>query len=789
MSLFMQSDAEWIWLPQEKDMVNQYADFRHEFTLNELEELSENEGLLHISVDTEYAVWLNGTFAGFNQYDDYPDHKSFDILDVKRLLVKGKNVLCILGYHQGENSYQYIKGRPGLIYAMRIGNKTIVSGIDTFCRQSPSYKSGDYAKTTLQLSFTFEYNAVNEDNWLSDTYHPDSSWTGADVKHGLKQGISLYMRPVHKLVMGGVINGKVIAQGFFIRSLREEAIPSSSIKPTTAEMMQSDYLSSRVPSEVFRMDCSRNLQIPSTGLNIGEVPDGNTGVYLVIDMKSEEAGLFELEIEGENGVIIEISYGEHLDDLRVRAAVGGRNFAFRYTCGDGLRKFTHYMKRIAGRYIQLHIHGIKRGITLYYAGIRPVKYPLAFRGSFNCSDRLLNEIYRVSARTLELCMHEHYEDTPWREQGMYAMDSKNQALCGYYCFGEYDFAESAFTLFTEDLREDGYFEIAAPAQDRITIPSFSMGWILAIADFVLYSGRLEALEKYFPVVKSMLDRYLEKMETGLMKTPSGKKYWNFYEWADGLNDGWEDGVPCENSEYDRLDAPLNLFLCLSLEAAVKMAGWLEDVESECRYTGFLTGLKKTFHERFWNQEYHAYRTYIGDNCKEHYAELTQALALISGSVPVEYAGMLRKRLSDENNTFVKTTLSYAFFKYEALLQEPGKYGALVFDDIAAKWGHMLYNRSTSFWETIKGADDFDKAGSMCHGWSAIPVYFLQAYFLGIKPLEPGFRLFSARPVNQAAVRASGIVPTPYGDIHVDLAGNKEGMDYNIAFPDVIRKQP
>jgi len=132
MSLFMQSDAEWIWLPQEKDMVNQYADFRHEFTLNELEELSENEGLLHISVDTEYAVWLNGTFAGFNQYDDYPDHKSFDILDVKRLLVKGKNVLCILGYHQGENSYQYIKGRPGLIYAMRIGNKTIVSGTSSF---------------------------------------------------------------------------------------------------------------------------------------------------------------------------------------------------------------------------------------------------------------------------------------------------------------------------------------------------------------------------------------------------------------------------------------------------------------------------------------------------------------------------------------------------------------------------------------------------------------------------------------------------------------------------------
>jgi hypothetical protein len=35
------------------------------------------------------------------------------------------------------------------------------------------------------------------------------------------------------------------------------------------------------------------------------------------------------------------------------------------------------------------------------------------------------------------------------------------------------------------------------------------------------------------------------------------------------------------------------------------------------------------------------------------------------------------------------------------------YGKTVFNLIARDWGYMLYNRATSFWETIKGADDFE----------------------------------------------------------------------------------
>ena len=36
---------------------------------------------------------------------------------------------------------------------------------------------------------------------------------------------------------------------------------------------------------------------------------------------------------------------------------------------------------------------------------------------------------------------------------------------------------------------------------------------------------------------------------------------------------------------------------------------------------------------------------------------------------------------------------------------------------------LLDDGATSFYETELGWRDFDCAGSLCHGWSALPVYY------------------------------------------------------------------
>ncbi len=43
--------------------------------------------------------------------------------------------------------------------------------------------------------------------------------------------------------------------------------------------------------------------------------------------------------------------------------------------------------------------------------------------------------------------------------------------------------------------------------------------------------------------------------------------------------------------------------------------------------------------------------------------------------------------------------------------------------IDEKFGKMLDAGSTTFWETELGYKDFNMRGSLCHAWSALPIYF------------------------------------------------------------------
>lgn len=80
----------------------------------------------------------------------------------------------------------------------------------------------------------------------------------------------------------------------------------------------------------------------------------------------------------------------------------------------------------------------------------------------------------------------------------------------------------------------------------------------------------------------------------------------------------------------------------------------------------------------------------------------------------------------------RVTLSYAVYKYDVLLQMHGEYDRYVFDEIGEKWGNMLFQGATSFWEDEEGEAAFNGAGSLCHGWSATPLYLYFRYVLGVK---------------------------------------------------------
>ena len=66
------------------------------------------------------------------------------------------------------------------------------------------------------------------------------------------------------------------------------------------------------------------------------------------------------------------------------------------------------------------------------------------------------------------------------------------------------------------------------------------------------------------------------------------------------------------------------------------------------------------------------------------------------------------------------------FKYDALLKcDKAKYQSAVLEEIRQDYEKMLAAGATSVCDTTDGASAFDNAGSLCHGWSAIPIVYFE----------------------------------------------------------------
>lgn len=696
--------GNWIWNPKASEK-NVYVNFVRDFELDAPSSLAK----LFISADTEYAVWINGEFVSCGMWHDYPKHRiTYDTIDIYKYLKMGSNRMVIKAYYQGETSMQYSVGDAGLFYRIENATTFIESDEKTLTSIADEYQNGEMFKTTMQLGYGFCYDAKKDIDLFKEL--PKLS------KAVVKKRITVYERPLKKLVLSDNYERKVIAQGLFKRDKGYSTI---------AEAMQHDFLSSRYFEEIF--DGKNTLPGAIT-------PKATDDFYLLIDLGEEIAGYLSFDIDASKSAKVDIAYGEHLKDLRVRSNVGGRNFANRCTLKEGRQTFTYYFRRIAGRYIQLHISDFSH-LTIYDVKIINAEYPVKNAGKFTCCDSLHEKIYEVSKKTLHICMHEHYEDSPWREQGLYGSDSRNQILSGYYAFSEFDMVKESFNLISHSVRENGFIDVCAPSDIDLYLPSFTFTWFLSVRDYLEYSGDKEYVLSLWPTLSKMLEKYAENLYDNLAAAPVEEDAcWNFYEWTEGnyFSQPFEK-VDNIRREDGFLDGLYNAFLSLSYKAASQMAETLGKPEEAKRYKKLSDMLNEGINDNFFDEEKKIYSSYSFKGKKRHYGELMQAIAILCGAADEEKASYIRTVLIDEKNTLVKTMLSYMLYKYDALLMEKEKYLPSVMRDIEKRWGRMLFENSKTFWETELGCDDFDNAGSMCHGWTAVPIYIYFRYVLGITP--------------------------------------------------------
>ncbi|MEK7413073.1 MAG: family 78 glycoside hydrolase catalytic domain [Planctomycetota bacterium] len=784
------TSANWIWDTRVAGD-HRYVCFRRDFRI-----ASAGTAVLEIAADSDFVVWLNGCEIGRGQFSDWPQQRTFTTIAASAALHSGNNTLAVLVYHRGAEFSDHAAGQPGLIAALRCGDQVITTDAAWRCREHPAFRHGPMPRVSNQQGFTAEFDARRDVEWRWGKLR-GRGWAAASVMAGATDGYwtSLEPRPVPSLLISPPMAIGFVAQGFFIR--RREAA-------STALTIADDALVARRPWDVFAFaapDFANNYQPGAPthsdhcarpnagGLDLAPLPSGFTGHYVIVDLGREESGLLHLRINAPAGTVLDIAHGEHLDDGRVRCAIDGRNFADRYICCAGLQEFTLPFRRLGARYLEVHIRAPRRGrMRLHYMGLVPTELPVTRTGDFACSDSLADRYHAIGVRTLQLCMHEHYEDTPWREQSLYAFDSRNQALCGYYAFGNYDFAAASFTLLGQGFRPDvGQLGLCAPARvlladgSPLTIPIFSLAWIMAVSEHWLHSGSSMLYDRFAETITAIIEGYCSRQDkqTGLYRLPTGPGQWQFYDWEDGLS-----GTIGNDNPAGRIDAPYNLFLHEALGNYAWMLGQAGRADDALVVQRRQAALGRAIDRLFWDKKNQVYATFLQRSKQHHVAELVQAQALTSG---IGTAARRRALLDAFGRSgVVPLTLSTRLYHLRgAMLTNPAG-RRQVADNIAAAWGRMTLTGATSFWETPRGGDDFACAASLSHAWSALPVYYHQAWVLGVRPLTPGFRSFVINPYADRFAHAEGRIPTPAGPISIRWERTADGLELTASGPSACK---
>ena len=681
--------AKWIWC-QNADVTDSYTEFYVNCELDE-----DIPVQIRISADSNYAVYVNGAFADSGQYADFPHYKVFDEIDISHYIHAGKNHIAIVVWHYGISSFGYYIGKPGVIFEVAQAGEIICSSDENIlCRKSRRYISGRNVKITEQLGLTFHVDMKENDNWMIGLDLDDFGRSFLQTEMPQK----LYPREIRKLVVKPRVASEIVSQGGFTYLPEEGHAGFRMMHAAISFYRWFDIGEKKEEKTILNRPC-------------GE------GIYFIVDLKEETAGYVDFDIEVDEDCELEIGWGEHLEDGRCSTQIAERNFSATVSLKRGRNSYMNPFRRMGCRYLQFFVHTSK--VAIYYAGLKPSVYPVTIQ-PYESDNLLRNEIYKVCCNTLLHCMHEHYEDCPWREQAFYSLDSRNQMLCGYYAFGETEFPKAGLKLIARSIREDGLLPMCYPTNDKLAIPSFALSYLLQLAEYYRYTGDKETVTFCFDTAKTVIDTFVGRIdETGLVPIfDETKKYWNFYEWQPYLN-----GRGNEGKVYDMC---LNAWLSLALDYFIEICEALEIDAKDYRFAK--TSLNESIAREFYDEAVGLFVICRGQD-RDQYSVLANALGCLCGAAEHLNRDTMMKIIlqngwDGEGMDVIPATLSMHTFRYEALLKENRDvYKDKILDEIDHVYFRMLRMGATSFWETELGSRDFSYAGSLCHGWSAMPIYY------------------------------------------------------------------
>ncbi len=745
--------ANWIWYEGEVSPRNFYLYARKEVEIPAAVERAE----FNCTADSRYQLFINGILIGRGPARSDPRWQSYDTYDVSTHLGPGKNVIAMLIHHYGEGTASSIPGRGALLFQGEVmctdGNSLVILSDDTW-RVLPSKAwHKDAPRLNKSLGFQEIYDArLAPKNWTENDFD-DSKWASAVVigRPPMVPWTSLVPRDIPRLLEKPVLPKALLAIGE-IQSPRDRWQGISDIAKFVAE-------ESREPLDAVRVENIEALLLDGED-RYALIHSSGKDVYLLLDFGKEVVGYPHLKVEGPAGVIIDLGYSEILEDGKVNPNRERIKAVDRYTTRGGLQTWETFGKR-GFRYIQVDIHNeSSEPLKIYSIWINFSTYPVEYRGAFDSSDELLNEIWKVGRYTLQLSMQDAYIDGPFREQAQWMGDAHVEALVNYYTFGDTKLIARTLRQIGQSQLPNGMTSAVWPKGIPTEIPDYCLLWIISIWGYYQYTGDGDLVEELWPRVKRALVWFESHVDQyNLLSDVPG---WIFIDWA-------------KLDKRGEITA-LNCFYYKALLDASQMARLLEERNEAVHYQQLAIKVKAAINSRLWSSDAGVYvDCRVGHVLSEKISQHANSLAVLYDIAEVHQQDQVYSYIFAKDRGVVQVGTPYFMFYVLRALFHSGRHQKAV-EIIHERWGRMLEKGATTFWEVFGNWTD-----SRSHGWSTGPTMLLQAEILGVQPVAPGFKVFRIQPHPIDLTWAQGVVPTPQGDISVTWQSRQEESDEEISF--------
>ena len=759
--------AAWIWAEEKLDEKAIFA--RRSFIINTIPE----KALLRLTASSQYQLYVNGEYVCRGPARSAPHHQSYDILDIRKMLQIGENLIAVRVHHKdGKRSYQY-EGRAGMLAQLDIDEK------QTILTSNAEWKVSPDPSWDKNAPLIGRFNQVVNDRvdfreypkgWESLSFD-DSYWANA-TELMRKHGWPSPQRNARAQTLTPPWTSLIPRD---IPYLYERDLYSTNL-------IEAVRISTPVEEKAHQLTGKIEIEHGTGGQLVLPTSGEDRSWLLVFDFGETINGMPKLNIEGEPGTEVEIVSAPFIvDNIFTHITVDSKLLDKIILSGEQDLWEATYFK--PARYLGIIVKN-DAPVKLYSLGIHETEYPYELKGEMDSKDANWIEAYmNASAKTINVTTTDAITDN-YRERRQYAQTAYYAMLGSYYIFDNLELQRRYLIQTAQEQTANGIMPAYGPLakDDYMIILGSNCLWIRGLRNYMLHSGDEISVRQLLPAAQKMMELlHSYTNEAGLMDNPP------YAYWLDhSVNDRRGANLTINGHYRGALMDFAELLSWLNMDGGEVFLQRAESIRASIQL--------------FWDDEKQLFADAVIEGKRSTmFSEHGNAMALATGAATTEQAKLVAAQvLSDDKHDYMKrengmtmVTPAMSYFLHKGLCD----YGYVEesFDLFRRRFDMMLdENTNQTLWEEW-WLDGSGRTGKFMGGRtrsdaqteSAFPPALFAEFIVGVKPVKPGLREWSLRNMNSGVKNLRASIPSGKENIEIEWKRSKTKKAVTVEVPTAV----